>query len=70
MNRIPTSRFGETPDCLLVRLAPLGRAVKVLVPKALQKEVHTLEHKPGHAVYPGVNKMYTSMRLTFYRTLW
>ena len=66
MNRNPKSRFGETPDGLLVRLAPLDRAVQIIGPKALQKEVLTLEHEPGHAGHPGVNKMYTSMRRSFY----
>lgn len=31
-NRNPISRFGETPDGPLVRLAPLVRAVQMIVP--------------------------------------
>lgn len=66
MNQNANSRFGETPDGLLVRLAPLDRAVQILVPKSLQMEILMLEHEPGHAGHPGVNKMYTSLRRSFY----
>lgn len=66
MNRSQDSRFRETPEGLLVRLAPLDRAVQILVPRALRDEVLHLEHKPAHAGHPGVNQMYTSLRRHFY----
>lgn len=66
MDQNVNSRYGETPEGLLVRLAPLDRAVQIVVPKALQQEVLSLEHEPGHAGHPGMNKMYTSMRRVFY----
>lgn len=66
MNSNANSRYGETPEGLLIRLAPLDRAVQMVVPKSLQREVMTLEHEPGHAGHPGVNKMYASMRRVFY----
>lgn len=66
MNRDTNSRYGETPEGLLVRFAPLDRSVQIVVPKSLQREVMVLEHEPGHAGHPGVNKMYASMRRGFY----
>lgn len=60
------SRFGESPDGLLVRLSPLDKAVQVYEPEGLRQEVLTLEHNPAHAGHPGVNKMYTSLRRAYY----
>lgn len=66
MDRNTHSRFGESPEGLLVRLSPLDRAVQVYVPVPLRQEVLRLEHDPAHAGHPGMNKMYTSMRRTYY----
>lgn len=66
MDKNAHSRFGETPDGLLVRLSPLDKSVQVYVPEGLRQEVLTLEHMPAHAGHPGVNKMYASMRRTYY----
>lgn len=60
------SRFGETPEGLLVRLRPLDRSVQVYVPEGLRQEVLTYEHAPAYAGHPGVNKMYASMRRAYY----
>lgn len=66
MDNNTRSRFGETPEGLLVRLSPLDRAVQIYVPEGLRQEVLTLEHVPAHAGHPGVNKMYTAMRRAYY----
>lgn len=48
-NRNANSRLGESPDGLLVQLAPLDRAVQVVMPKKLQQDVLTIEHESAHA---------------------
>lgn len=66
MDRNANYRFGGAQDGLLVSLAPLYRAVQVVVPKELQQEKLNLEHERVHVGHPGGNKMCTSLRRAFY----
>lgn len=70
ISRDANSRYGETPNGILVRLAPLHRAAKIIVPKALQRDFMVLEHETGYEGHPGVNKMYASfLRASYWDTV-
>jgi len=60
------SRFSETKEGLLVRVAPLDAAVQVYVPFALRQDPLRLEHDVVRAGRPGVNRMYASIRRHYY----
>lgn len=61
-----TTRYQETAERVLVRVALLDKAVQVYEPQDLREVVLTLEHDPAHAGNHGVNKMYVSMERAFY----
>lgn len=60
------TRYTDTTETLMVRVAPLDRTVQAYVPASLCDEVLTLAHDPARAGNPGVTKMYTSMRRAYY----
>lgn len=60
------TRYTEYAEGLLVRVAPLDRAVKAYVSASLFQELLTLEQDRAHAGHPGVTKMYNSMRRSCY----
>lgn len=66
MDTNSATRYTETKEGLLVRVAPLDQAVQVYVPEGLRQEVLTLEHDPAHAGHPGITKMYAFMRRAYY----
>jgi len=60
------SRSHEDPNGLLVRVVLLNAATQVYVPTHMRYGVMMREHYPPRAGLPGANKMYTSMRRSFY----
>jgi len=66
MDQNTHSRFSETKEGLLVRVAPLDGAVQVYVPFALRQDLLRLEHEVVRAGHPGVNRMYAAIRRHYY----
>jgi len=66
MDQNTHSRFSETKEGLLVRVAPLDGAVQEYVPFTLRQDLLRLEHDVGRAGHPGVNRMYTAIRRHYY----
>lgn len=64
MNRDAYSRYGEKLDGVPARLAPLDRALQIIVPKAVHIEILVLKLQSGRARHLGVNKMSSSLRRT------
>jgi len=66
MDQNTHSRFSETKEGLLVRVAPLDGAVQVHVPFTLRQDLLRLEHDVVRAGHPGVNRMYAAIRRHYY----
>ena len=66
MDQNTHSRFSETKEELLVRVAPLDGAVQVDVPFTLRQDLLRLEHDVVRAGHPGVNRMYAAIRRHYY----
>ena len=66
MDQNEHSRFSETEEGLLVRVAPLDGAAQVYVPFTLLQDVLRLEHDVVHAGHPGVSRMYAAIRRHYY----
>jgi len=66
MDQNAHSRFSETKEGLLVRVAPLGGAAQVYVPLTLLQDLLRLAHDVVHAGRPGVNQMYAAIRRHYY----
>ena len=66
MDQNEHSRFSETNEGLLVRVAPLDRAVQVYFLLTLRQDLLRLEHEVVRAGHPGVNRMYAAIRRHYY----
>jgi len=66
MDQNKHSRFSETKEGLLVRVAPLVGAVQVYAPFILRQDLLRLEHNVVRAGHPGVNRTYASIRRHYY----
>jgi len=66
MDQNTHSRFSETKEGLLVRVAPLDGAVQVYLPFAVRQDLLRLEHDLVRAGHPGVNRKYTAIRRHYY----
>ena len=60
------SRFSETAEGLLVRVAPMDGAVQVYVPSILRQDLLRLERNVVRAGYPRINRMYDSVRRRYF----
>jgi len=66
MDQNEHSRFSETKEGRLVRVAPLEGAVQLYVPFNLRQDLLLLEHNVVCAGQPGVNQMYAAIRRNYY----
>jgi len=66
MDQNTQSRFSETKEGLLARVAPLDGAVQVYVPFSLLQDLLRLEHDVVRAGNPGVIRMYATIRRHYY----
>jgi len=66
MDQNTHSRFSETKEGLLVRVAPLDGAVQVYVPFNLRQDLLRLEHDVVRAGNSGANRMYAAIRRHYY----
>jgi len=62
MDQNQHSRFSDTKEGLLVRVAPLDGAVQLYVQFILRQDLLRLEHSVVRAGHLGVNRMYASIR--------
>jgi len=60
------SRFSETKEGLLLRVAHIDWAVQVYVPFILRQDLLRLEHNVVRAGHPGVNRVYAAIRRHYY----
>jgi len=60
------SAFFEDEDGLLRRKATLDNAIQMVVPKSLRPRLLAMSHQSVIAGHPGQNKMYETMRRTYY----
>jgi len=66
MDQNEHSRFSETKEGRIVRVAPLDRAIQVYVPFILHQDLLRLEHDVERASHPGANRLCASIRRHYY----
>lgn len=65
-NATATLLYMEDDRGLLCRLAPVDRALQVVVPEVLRERVLCLAHYPKHAGHPGGSSLFATLRKDFF----